>query len=715
MEISNHEENFSKTCENLIKEIVVYIKNNWFFDGVLVYIYNEQRRTVDLHTKSYKQDEFLRDKNVFSVDNDNVFSLSFKTGELIHIIEGNIVAPEDFSANQGVYCSNEMMKQCVILPSFHNNKKNGIFVLFNKTKKENFGEGEVDSLKSFVNSISGIIEILKNKYIFEELKKSNNRIIELIKKINSTVDLNKLLDLLLQEINNTVGFDGCFIAIADSLKENLIFEKIQVPEKYIELATVMLKTSITLSSSEILYKCFSECKVLQIDESSIDNYVYDVGVIFDLWKTKYMTFVPFAKNKQSIGVIIFTSVKSCVPDKVVSKLWKILELFYEQVKNAEFLKRIREMETDTEIHAERNRKIFEIVQNTNGLKSTREIYKIILNELLNVFGFDIGFIFMRENNILDYKYGSATKSKYKKILDKFESVVSELDGLKLIKELGALQFSFLNNTHIYFPELSKILHLPMTEQDRKFRDILQGIKSMMLFPIILKQKPIGIIQLCSLNQSVYLNPGDIKLVKTISPLIGNSISTAKLYSKLEAHVDDLTKQREFLIKLSYSDQLTGIRNRRYFEQRVIDEYKKFKRYAEPIFIFMMDLDDFKTINDTYGHEAGDIVLKNVVTAINEVIRESDLFARYGGEEFVILAIKTDKSGAKVLAKKIIHTIQSLKVMYKEIEINLTISIGISYLTKDSSKLENVNELINMADNALYNAKRKGKNTFCFYE
>ena len=715
VDINYQGENFTNTIESLVNEIVSYIKTSWYFENVLVYVYDEKQRKVKLFRDNGNCDERLKNINEFSIDTENLFSLSFNTGRYIHLVDNKIVSPADFPDSKCVYCGYIDAKECLIIPSIHKSKKNGIFILYNENNKLKILDEQIHNLCSFIKSISGVIDIIKNQYVFETLRQNNNRVIELIKKISSIVELEKLLDLMLDEIKDVFDFDGCFIAISDILRENLIFEKIIVPEQYDDLAMILLKTSISLTGNDIINNCFNECKVFQFNEDNIQDYVYNANFVFELWKTKYMTFVPFAKNKESIGVIVFISSEFDIPDNIISSIWKLLELFYDQVKNAELFKRVKEMEREIEIHAERNRKIFEIVQNTNGLKTTDEIYKIILNELLHILNFDLGFIFIRENDYLNCKYENSIDESNKHILENYLNVIKDLDGLKLSKELGVIQFAFMNNTHVYFPELDKIMHLPMTTQDVKFKKVLSGIKSMLMFPIILKQKPIGIIQMCSLKKSIYLNQSDIKIIKTISPLIGNSISNAKLYSKLEAHVSDLKKQRGFLIKLSYSDQLTGIRNRRYFEQRVIDEYKKFKRYQEPLFIFMMDVDNFKNVNDTYGHEAGDLVLKDIVHSIQTVIRESDLFARYGGDEFVILALKTDRDGAKVLAEKIIDNVKDIKVSYDGNQIKVTISIGISSLINNDDIVKEDNDLITQADKALYKAKEKGKNTFCFYE
>jgi diguanylate cyclase (GGDEF)-like protein/PAS domain S-box-containing protein len=172
---------------------------------------------------------------------------------------------------------------------------------------------------------------------------------------------------------------------------------------------------------------------------------------------------------------------------------------------------------------------------------------------------------------------------------------------------------------------------------------------------------------------------------------------------------DISKTKELeeeLLYLATKDYLTGISNRRdYFDRakKVFDKY-------DDIYIVMMDLDRFKKINDTYGHKAGDEVLKMFTNTIKRSISDEVIFARLGGEEFVLLFYNEDKENVLDIIDKLRVQIENLDVKYEEKNIKFTTSMGIASKT---SKNDTIDSVMNIADQALYDAKNGGRNTIKF--
>lgn len=158
-----------------------------------------------------------------------------------------------------------------------------------------------------------------------------------------------------------------------------------------------------------------------------------------------------------------------------------------------------------------------------------------------------------------------------------------------------------------------------------------------------------------------------------------------------------------LKKLSITDQLTNLYNRKQITEVLNKEFERFKRYNINFSMILMDIDNFKKINDTYGHLIGDKVLKEFAKILQNNIRKSDVIGRWGGEEFIIICPKTNIHNCKILANKLLKIIQEKKYLKG---INITSSIGLT-TTKGSTK--NYNDLLKASDKALYNSKRKGKN------
>lgn len=166
-----------------------------------------------------------------------------------------------------------------------------------------------------------------------------------------------------------------------------------------------------------------------------------------------------------------------------------------------------------------------------------------------------------------------------------------------------------------------------------------------------------------------------------------------------------------LYESSTRDALTRIYNRKYFTERLMAEVAYSRRHRVKVSVLLLDLDDFKATNDTYGHLAGDMVLRLVAAQMQRLIRVEDLLARYGGEEFVILARSTGKTEAIRLAERIRQAIAELEIPISNRAIHVTMSIGIAALP-DVAPDGGPNDLLALSDARLYRAKADGKNRVC---
>jgi diguanylate cyclase (GGDEF)-like protein len=159
---------------------------------------------------------------------------------------------------------------------------------------------------------------------------------------------------------------------------------------------------------------------------------------------------------------------------------------------------------------------------------------------------------------------------------------------------------------------------------------------------------------------------------------------------------------------TWFDPLTGIANRFYFARRFESEVRRAKNYMHPLSVLLFDIDGFKQINDTFGHQAGDVVLKKLAEIARSCTRSSDLVARYGGDEFVVLLSSSDRERALSYSENLKEKIAAMEVGIPGVEepIRVTISGGIAMFPPDG---QSTTELIRSADDALYDAKRSGKN------
>ena len=175
------------------------------------------------------------------------------------------------------------------------------------------------------------------------------------------------------------------------------------------------------------------------------------------------------------------------------------------------------------------------------------------------------------------------------------------------------------------------------------------------------------------------------------------------------YVHDVTEVASYekkLKEMTMKDGLTGVYNRRYLETRMKEEYERHVRYDSPLSLVMLDIDHFKNVNDTYGHQCGDYILKAVADGVGKSIRNVDCLARYGGEEFCCLLPETGIEAATMVAERFRKVIMDQEHTYDGNVIKVTISLGVAEVVEgiNSAKI-----LQKEADALLYQAKRQGRN------
>jgi two-component system, cell cycle response regulator len=165
--------------------------------------------------------------------------------------------------------------------------------------------------------------------------------------------------------------------------------------------------------------------------------------------------------------------------------------------------------------------------------------------------------------------------------------------------------------------------------------------------------------------------------------------------------------------LAMTDPLTGLYNRRRFRDILHREFAVTRRYKNSLVCMMVDLDHFKSINDRFGHDAGDEVLKAVAQGLSQNLREVDVSARYGGEEFIVLLPHTPKESSRLVADRVTKVIRGLRFSFADEHFGVTASFGIAATSDVTSS--DPEDLVRAADVALYDAKRRGRNLVSLYE
>jgi diguanylate cyclase (GGDEF)-like protein len=222
-------------------------------------------------------------------------------------------------------------------------------------------------------------------------------------------------------------------------------------------------------------------------------------------------------------------------------------------------------------------------------------------------------------------------------------------------------------------------------------------KNCAIVPLLCQDRVVGVLNLADKTDGGFFDSGDIALIELFSQLVGASIGNVRLFEKIQHQAT--------------TDGLTGLVNHKTFYEILEKELWRSRRFGGRISLIMVDIDNLKTINDAYGHRAGDTVIREISRRIKECIRQIDTAARYGGDEFAVILLNTDISDAKIVAERMVEIVAKRPASWNKQHIQLSISVGLGQYDADNTP----EDITSRSDMALYTAKQAGKNTFRIYE
>jgi two-component system cell cycle response regulator len=221
---------------------------------------------------------------------------------------------------------------------------------------------------------------------------------------------------------------------------------------------------------------------------------------------------------------------------------------------------------------------------------------------------------------------------------------------------------------------------------------LPALASVKVFPLVHHGEPLGALVVGSISRRDELSREEQRMLETVSAHASTTLANARLFARME--------------EMATTDGLTGAVNRRRFQEQLTASLQRAARFGRQVSVLMVDADHFKSINDTYGHPVGDLVLKRIARLLKAEARRTDVVARYGGEEFVVILDETGLDGAAQVAERIRERIEAETIQGDFGRVKVTASLGVATWPAHAETQE---LLLERADQALYEAKRRGRN------
>src|SRR5471032_1903206 len=290
------------------------------------------------------------------------------------------------------------------------------------------------------------------------------------------------------------------------------------------------------------------------------------------------------------------------------------------------------------------------------------------------------------------------------VMVKLGVVFEEFPDLIFVEELDELGFD-LGRRNAYSPTPKPLMGMYAAQRHaRAFPQPPAGLQSVALVPLLRNKRIIGSLNLGSINPTRFTPSLGTDFIEHMASII--AICLENVISN------------EMLKYIGLTDSLTGVYNRRYIDRRLLEEIARARRQDYPISFMYLDIDHFKRVNDTVGHQGGDEVLREVAQRIKAELRLSDALARFGGEEFVVLLIDADLDSAAFVAERIRASVAGALISVPhQTQVSITVSIGVACLAGGDHGGEDeaiAHALVAQADEALYEAKGTGRNRVISY-
>ncbi|MCD4814316.1 diguanylate cyclase [bacterium] len=443
-------------------------------------------------------------------------------------------------------------------------------------------------------------------------------------------------------------------------------------------------------------------KTAELCVARIDNhYSKSKKKLAFLSNAAHLLTVPIVFSEQLLGVLLAVGAKKnelfthtekellLMYSQQIAVTFKNVMLYQEQshvTRELEEKNQMLELQADLILRKSAQMTVLnEVTQKVNSSLELKEVLALLTRHAVDSIGVNrcIVWLFDDMKVTLDAVAASGLKEE---LLEKMRLPLDSIRDTAFFKTLAALtpQQIGADQEKIFFSEV--------------LGDMLT-VKTMLIVPLVFKEEAIGVLAVDDTREIHDFLDDEITLISAVANQTVMAIENARLYQKVKEQ--------------AITDALTGVYNHRFFQIRFTDEYAHSKRYGNDFSLIILDIDHFKHYNDTYGHVAGDLALKEIAALTGSSVRENDVVARYGGEEFAIILPMTNMEGALIVAERIRNSILECRFLgdLKVPQVSITVSMGISSY---SEKLENREMMFKNADKALYTAKEKGRNqTICF--
>ncbi len=536
-------------------------------------------------------------------------------------------------------------------------------------------------------------------------------------RVRLAANLAELLGGLCDDLLAEPAVDGCEVNLQNESGDALVTMELRLPEEFSGIQNTYVGFQYHLDHPDANAQVFESGMALTVTESALGKFDETTRMRFERWKMRSLFVLPLSAQLKdgsfkAVGTVTVFSQHHMFDDASIRRFEALGDLYAPQIELQWKCHQAIERGKMVDVLYAEIQQFIAYITNMNSLTAVDEVFASIGSEFIERFRFDMVNILLAEDDELAMVHTSFSKP-FTNIAEKWEPFRNATRYSLSVRD-GQSAMVFLNNQRFLVQDALKILHLPMSDKDRNALSIIGTPRTFMIVPIRLNSEAIGIMWLVSLSQPIQLSEADLTLIDLLGSFISTAIRNAQAHMIVEQQNQkiallnrELNSKIVLLDQIARKDRLTGLDNFGSFEEELKRRTSESARAGEnsALSIILLDIDRFKSFNDTYGHPAGNQVLQAIGARIAKAVRDMDFVARYGGEEFVVLLPQCDINGAAMIAERIRLKIEEELVWVDGNGHRITISGGCAqFMVEESGE-----NLLCRVDRALYAAKHNGRN------
>lgn len=607
------------------------------------------------------------------------------------------------------------IKENLMLPVSGGERVIGVLHAGSYSRHMYLDEAACDEIEQFLGNLTGYVIATQAQEMLNREHQRVQETVDLIRQLSATLDLDEVLDLLGRQLRLWDVLDGYCVNLLDPVSERLRMTRVHMPPGYEGVVRTYEHYSFRADEDDPNMLALTQGESFSLDERSIHRFADSSRVRFERWDMRHLVVLPLATADESpFGTLMLFSQSGQLPASMVEVVKDRLHLFAKPLRNALAHRSYQDREAEMLDASERQRAFLDFLVNLGEVHRRDDLYQACLSGLLNCFPqYDFAALYLRDGERLRMRHFHVSRPEDEDVRAAVDRLV-ESHAFEIRQEDGATPTCFIQNDMLFFEDVPAIRHLPMSAKDRDYLVANKRTKSLAFFPVRDRGEPVGVLWMGSLSRHVTFEQSEHRAIALVATYLGTPLRTVAMVEQIDDQRrqiqrlnDRLTGRVDELNVLVTRDALTGLNNIRDLEGRIRDFMQAVDQGLDSrgFCLLMLDIDHFKLVNDEHGHLVGDEVLREIGARLRQYARRDDLVYRYGGEEFVALLPATSPDEAEIAAERLREVIAGRPIAVDGRDYHVTASFGLTcYGGQGSAKA-----LIDKADQALYAAKRAGRN------